>query len=370
PGPDHGGQGRVHAAAIAVAAHRHGAQLIVRRLIDKPQPRRARPRRQPPLRRRAPALVGQGQRRLMQRHLPRRLAQHGHPTIPLRRRRPQRLHQRRQRILRRHRPVDDIARHPAVHRPDRKVRFGQPAALQNGLDQPARIAAHPPVQPVPRAPGARIGPHLAQRRKRRIGPRVPTPDIRPFQHRPAIDARDRIVHRLRIVPQHRLDQPPLHPVVAGARRMRRQSVLTALRVLEQVGRIAPTIHRRTAELGQPDRLHPRNPGRRRRLPCAADALMVRVGPPALQVLVAPDPVLAVRAVLDRRAPLRRPVRVRGVVPVIPLAARHLRRQIGRVRQSTERLRIQPAVAAAPVPHRRIPVDSDVIDVRIGPQRIE
>ncbi|EGF95348.1 proteophosphoglycan ppg4 [Brevundimonas diminuta ATCC 11568] len=209
-----------------------------------------------------------------------------------------------------------------------------------------------------------------QRRKRRIGPRVPAPDIRTLQHRPAIDARDRVVHRLRIVPQHSLDQPPLHPVVAGARRVRRQSVLAALRILEQVRRIAPAIHRRTAELGQPDRLHPRNPGRRRRLPCAAHALMMPVRPPALQILITPDPVFAVGAVRDRRAPLRRPIRRAGVEPVIPLAARDLRRQIGRVRRPFEIFGVPPAVAAAPVAHRRIPIDADVIDIRVRPQRIE
>ena len=98
--------------------------------------------------------------------------------------------------------------------------------------------------------------------------------------------------------------------------------------------------------------------------------MVRVRPPALQVLATPDPVLAVGAVLNRRAPLHRPIRVRGVVPVIPLAARHLRRQIGRVRRPLELIRVQPALAAAPVAHRRVPVDSDVIDVGVRPQRIE
>ncbi|MNI03374.1 hypothetical protein D3C73_562750 [compost metagenome] len=170
--------------------------------------------------------------------------------------------------------------------------------------------------------------------------------------------------------QHRLDQPPLHPVVARPGRVRRQGVLAALRVLEQIGRIAPAIHRRAAELGQTDRLHLRNPGRRRRLAHAADALMVRVRPPALQILVAPDPGLAVGAVLDRRALLRLAIRRAGVEPVVSLAPRRLGGQIGRVRRPLERRRVQPAVARAPVAHRRIPVDADVIDVRVGPQRIE
>ncbi|MNS45111.1 hypothetical protein D3C72_775710 [compost metagenome] len=170
--------------------------------------------------------------------------------------------------------------------------------------------------------------------------------------------------------QHRLQRPPLHPVVARPRRMRRQGVLGTLEVLKQIGRIAAPVHRRTAELGQPDRLHPRNPGRRRRRPHARDPLMVSVRPPPLQVLGSIQPVLAMRPVADRRPHLSRPILGAGVIPVEVLAARDLHRQIGRVRRPLERLRIQPAVARAPVAQRRIPVDADVIDVGIGPQRVQ
>ena len=169
---------------------------------------------------------------------------------------------------------------------------------------------------------------------------------------------------------HRLDRPPLHPVVPRPGRVRRQETLRTLRVQEQVRRIAASIHRRTAEFRQPDRLHPRHPGRRHRRPHPARPIVMRVRPPAGQILGPKHPVLAMGRIHDRRPHLRRPIGIIRIEPVEPVPARDLRRQIGRVRRHLEHLSIDPAVAAPPVSQRRIPVDPDVIDVRIGPQRIE
>ena len=68
----------------------------------------------------------------------------------------------------------------------------------------------------------------------------------------------------------------LHRIVARAGRSRRQSALATLRILKQVRRIAAPVHRRTAELRQPHRLHPRNPGCWHSTPHPARPVMVRV----------------------------------------------------------------------------------------------
>ena len=172
------------------------------------------------------------------------------------------------------------------------------------------------------------------------------------------------------MPQHRLQRRALHPIVARAGRGGGPMALAALGVLEQVRRIAAPVHRRTAELRQPDRLHPRNPGRRRRASDPARPIMVPVRPPPLQVLGPEHPVFAMRPIDDGRPRLRRPIRLAGVEPVEPVPARDAGRQIGRVRRPRPRARVHPALARAPVGQRRIPVDGDIIDVRIGPQRIQ
>ena len=233
-----------------------------------------------------------------------------------------------------------------------------------------RLPGQPPVQPVPGSPAAGVRPHILARRKRRIRPRIPAPGVRRLDHRPAIDRRNRVVAGLRKTPQHRLKRPPLHAVVACAGRERRQGVLRALRILEQVRRIAASIHGRAAELRQPDRLHPGDPVCRRRASHPVGPVVMRVRPPALQVLDPEHPVLAMRRVRDQSPGLRRPVRVRSIEPVESLAPRDLRRQIGRFIRPDERLAIHAPVARPPVAQRRVPVDPDVVDLRIGPQRIE
>ena len=299
-----------------------------------------------------------------------RAPQHGDPTAALGRHRIKGRQQRRQRIARPHRPVDQIARRRALHAFHHETVVRHAAAPQHRRDQVARIARQPPVQPVPAAPGARIRPHVRARRKGRIGPRVPAPGVRPLQHPAAINRRHRIVRRRRIVRQHRLQRRPLHRVVARAAGVRRQSAFRALGVLEQIGRIAAPVHRRAAELRQPHRLHPRNPGGRRRPAHPARSIMVRVGPPALQVLGPEQPVLAVRRVADRRADLRRALSIAAVEPVEILPARDVRRQIRRIGGAVVSQPVHSAVAHAPVAQRWIPVDRHMIDVRIGPQRIE
>ena len=98
--------------------------------------------------------------------------------------------------------------------------------------------------------------------------------------------------------------------------------------------------------------------------------MVRLAPPTLQVLGPEHPVLVVGQIGNRRPHLRRPVRIIGIEPVEMLAPRHLHRQIGWVIRPRIGHRIQPAVPRAPVAQRRVPVDANIIEVIIGPQRVQ
>ena len=99
--------------------------------------------------------------------------------------------------------------------------------------------------------------------------------------------------------------------------------------------------------------------------------MVRIRPPAYQVLPPEHPGLAIGAVGDLRAGLGQPVRGRGVIPVEPLAPRHIGGKIGGVIGPAEpRYRVQVLVPIAPVGERRVPVDTHKAHMRVGPQGIE
>ena len=151
--------------------------------------------------------------------------------------------------------------------------------------------------------------------------------------------------------------------------MIRKEALRGLRIVEDVRLVRALVDGRAAELGEPDRLRSRLPGGRRRRLDAADPIDMRVGPPADQVLVAKDPVLAVGAVGDRQALLRVATRGIGVVPVEALAARDVRLQVV---EAVDRSRhgIRVAGAVAPVRERHVVVDADEVDRRRGPERIE
>ena len=297
-------------------------------------------------------------------------AQDRHPSVLLHHNRIHGPQQGLQRIADPHWAVDDIAGHLPVHALDDEVVLFQPAAPQDGGDHGRDISGQSSVQPVPGLPGRGVRPHILARRKRRPGPRVPAPGVRRLQHPPFIGRRPGIVPRRHIVRQHRLQRPPLHPVAAPPGGKRRQGALVALGIEEQVRRIAPAVHGRATELRQPDRLHPGQPLCRRRRPHPVDPLVVRVRPPADQILRPEHPVLAMRRIEDGRPRLRRPRLGVGVEPVEPLAARDPARQIQRVSLMRMILRIQTAVSVLPVRQRRIPVDAHVIDGLVRPQRIQ
>src|SRR5690606_4271942 len=107
-----------------------------------------------------------------------------------------------------------------------------------------------------------------------------------------------------------------------------------------------------SDLGQPDRLSARHEGRRTRLD-AARTTDVSLAPPAPQVLGPEDPGLAIGAVRDRKARLRRPARLVGIVPVIGLAGGEALTQMDEIGRATRNGGIGMAAGIAPVRKRRI-----------------
>ncbi len=118
------------------------------------------------------------------------------------------------------------------------------------------------------------------------------------------------------------------------------------------GLFGALVDRRKADLGEPDRLGPRRPcgrGRARRRRRARHAGSTT----SPQILGAEDPGLAIGAVGDRRAGLRAPVGVVGVVPVEALAAARLPAQIVEVVDAARRARSAWSEPVAPVGERRV-----------------
>ena len=206
----------IDAPRLAVRSHHHRSGLIVRRLVDEPNPRSTGAWLQRPRRRHRPALLRKGQVLQHQRGHGRSVLDQVQPPMPFGNFQTQSRRQRRNRITRPHRPINDIARDLALHRPDLERLCVQTAAQQDRRQQVPRLAAQPPVQPVPGRPSPGIGPDVGLGGKGRIGPRIPAPGVRCLQHRPAIDGRDGIVRRLPEMYQHGLQQPSLHPVVPRA----------------------------------------------------------------------------------------------------------------------------------------------------------
>src|SRR5262245_29320256 len=97
--------------------------------------------------------------------------------------------------------------------------------------------------------------------------------------------------------------------------------------------------------------------------------MMRAAPPASDVLPSEYPWLAIGAVRYRQSLLRRAPGIVCVIPVERLATGNIRRQV-RARTPVTELRIGAILAIAPVRHRRIPVEPDIIDRIVRPQRIE
>jgi hypothetical protein len=163
----------------------------------------------------------------------------------------------------------------------------------------------------------------------------------------------------------------LHEVVALAVREVGQLRLGALGVDEDVGLVGAAIHGGTAELGEPERLGLRHPGRGRGGFDAAGAVEMLVEPPRADVLEAEHPRLAEGGVGDGRADLGGAVGRGGVVPVVALAGDEVSGQVGDVVDGGGAGEaIEVGVAVAPVRERPVHVDADGVDGGRGPQRVE
>src|SRR5690606_2383135 len=114
-----------------------------------------------------------------------------------------------------------------------------------------------------------------------------------------------------------------------------------------VGLVGAPVQRRATDLGEPDRLAARLPVRRHLRAHAADALVMRPSPPVAQILVTPDPGLAMRAIRDRAADLGSAMLLAGVIPVEALTPLDIGHQIGRVVDVAPIPRIQVILALAP-----------------------
>ena len=168
----------------------------------------------------------------------------------------------RQRIehgARRHWPVNHVAVGPLAQ--FAAIDAGDAAVGEQRADQPVeRRRAQPSGQPMPGRPVGRVAPHVARRRKGRIGPRVPGPQMNAVRrhHARAIHGRDWI-ERARAEcgiegTEHGFQIAALDQVVARAGGKIRQAVFRRLRIGKHARLVGALVHRRTADLGEPDRL--------------------------------------------------------------------------------------------------------------------
>src|SRR5690606_31881500 len=110
---------------------------------------------------------------------------------------------------------------------------------------------------------------------------------------------------------------PLDQSIRHARREIGPPALAALVVAKNVGLVRPAIDRATAQFRQPYRFRTRHPGCRRGAAHATRPVKMLLRPERSDILVAPDPVLAMRTIADWAADLRATVGVAGIVPVDP-----------------------------------------------------
>ena len=232
-------------------------------------------------------------------------------------------------------------------------------------EAPGQPVAEPPVRPV--------RPDIGQRREEGIGSRVPGPG-RAFghmHHAAAVDRRQRVVRGLAPPEVRRLEIGALDGVVPPAPREMRREALRRLRVEEDVGLVGAPVDGGTAKLGEPDRLRLRHPRGRCAALYPARAVVVRIRPPAAQILVAEHPWLAGGAIANRGPDLRGAVGGAGIEPVEAFAARDVPLQIGPVVDRGPALdRVDMLEPVAPVGKRHVIVDADEIDLRVGPEWVE
>ena len=291
-------------------------------------------------------------------------------AVPLHRVEPMGQHQRLQHCPR----IRDLVHDIAAHTPDQArhvdpLQTGPRANLGHHIGQ--RLHRQPAIDPVSAMEVHPVRPKRSVVGKERKRPRIPCPDkgVAHIHHRPAVMRRHGIVLRHAPVPCHRLQIPDLDQIIARAIRIGRQPAFRTAQIHKPVWRIGSLVHGGTAQLGEPDRLRHRHPIRRLTGPNATYALVMLMFPPAANILVAPDPVFAMRPVHDLRPPLRRLRLGSGVVPVIPLPPRDIRGQVIGVVDTAPR-RIRMILAVPPVRQRHVIVDPDEIDIVICPERIE
>ena len=170
-----------------------------------------------------------------------------------------------------------------------------------------------------------VRPEVVAQRKRRIRPRVPSPEIeaRGIHHAPAIDCGYRVGCLVeaegRCIPmgEMRFQEPPLRQIRTTAVRKIGLAALHGLRIGKDVRLVGTLVHRRASKLGEPDGLSLRRPGGGRIAFHARDPVEMRVRPPGRDVLVAIDPGLAVGSVADGVAVARD---TRSVVRIVPVEA--------------------------------------------------
>ena len=166
-------------------------------------------------------------------------------------------------------------------------------------------------------------------------------------------------------------KPLLREVGAPAARKIGQRALRRFRIGKDVRLVRPLVGRGAADLGEEERLALRHPRRRLLDLLAVDAVVVRLRPPAPQILVAKDPRLAESAVGDRRALAQAPRLEGRIIPVETLAAGDRCAQSGRIIRPGKPIGIAGRIVrVAPVRQRHVIVDADRVDIRMRPQRIE
>src|SRR6056297_963321 len=84
----------------------------------------------------------------------------------------------------------------------------------------------------------------------------------------------------------------------------RQRAFRTFGVQELVWLVGGLVDGRTTDLCEPDRFRFRDPLCRGGLPNTADPIMMRLGPPVADILVAVNPRLSMRAICDRLALLQ------------------------------------------------------------------
>ena len=245
-----------------------------------------------------------------------------------------------------------------------------PANLcHHGRQGPSR---RPAIQPMSARVVFPIAPFLHAVGKEGIGPRVEGPDKGPahVQHPPLVFRGQRIVFRRLPVLGHRDKVLHLHQFIPRAGGMVRQQAFRAFAIQKLVRLVRALVDRGTAVLGEPDRFFHRLPGGRHRRALAVDPVVVKIRPPASDVLVPEHPWFKVGAICDRRADLCRAGLWRVIKPVIALAALDVGLEVVKVVDAVPVLPVQMTGRVAPIGERHVIVDADEVDVRIGPKRIE